>query len=341
MIIAVDAAGGDYAPHEIVKGAIKAAQEYKVDIALVGRKPVLHVLASRHLNKAGITIIDASQTIELHESPVKAVHSKPDSSIVVGINLVRDGVVSAFVSAGNSGAVVCAALFNLGRIEGIKRPALCGILNINPSAPVFLIDAGANVDCRPDYLVQFAELGTIYTRQLLDISSPRVGLLSNGEEEAKGNRLIRESHKLLKKGNVNFIGNVEGQDISKRTADVIVTDGFTGNIVIKTMEGLSDTFLNSLRQVGQRISGALHGHGLLHMVGLSSWAKRIDYREYGGACLLGVNGNIIIAHGRSQARAIKNAIGLAKQTVERDVCQIIKEESRKQATAIDDGNFDQ
>ncbi len=341
MIIAVDAAGGDYAPHEIVKGAIKAAQEYKVDIALVGRKPVLHVLASRHLNKAGITIIDASQTIELHESPVKAVHSKPDSSIVVGINLVRDGVVSAFVSAGNSGAVVCASLFNLGRIEGIKRPALCGILNINPSAPVFLIDAGANVDCRPDYLVQFAELGTIYTRQLLDISSPRVGLLSNGEEEAKGNRLIRESHKLLKKGNVNFIGNVEGQDISKRTADVIVTDGFTGNIVIKTMEGLSDTFLNSLRQVGQRISGALHGHGLLHMVGLSSWAKRIDYREYGGACLLGVNGNIIIAHGRSQARAIKNAIGLAKQTVERDVCQIIKEESRKQATAIDDSNFDQ
>ncbi len=329
MIIAVDAAGGDYAPHEIVKGAIKAAQEYKVDIALVGRKPVLHVLASRHLNKAGITIIDASQTIELHESAVKAVYSKPDSSIVVGINLVRDGVVSAFVSAGNSGAVVCASLFNLGRIEGIKRPALCGIININPSAPVFLIDAGANVDCRPDYLVQFAELGTIYTRQLLDISSPRVGLLSNGEEEAKGNRLIRESHKLLKKGNVNFIGNVEGQDISKRTADVIVTDGFTGNIVIKTMEGLSDTFLNSLRQVGQRISGALHGHGLLHMVGLSSWARRIDYREYGGACLLGVNGNIIIAHGRSQARAIKNAIGLAKQTVERDVCQIIKEESRK------------
>ena len=340
MIIAVDAAGGDYAPHEIVKGAIKAAQEYKVDIALVGRKPVLHVLASRHLNKAGITIIDASQTIELHESPVKAVSSKPDSSIVVGINLVRDGVVSAFVSAGNSGAVVCAALFNLGRIEGIKRPAICGIVNINPSAPVFLIDAGANVDCRPEYLVQFAELGTIYIRQLLDISSPRVGLLSNGEEEAKGNRLIRESHKLLKKGNVNFIGNVEGQDISKRTADVIVTDGFTGNIVVKTMEGLSDTFLNSLRQVGQRISGALHGHGLLHTVGLSSWAKRIDYREYGGACLLGVNGNIIIAHGRSQARAIKNAIGLAKQTVERDVCQMIKEESRKQVIAVGDSNFD-
>lgn len=340
MIIAVDAAGGDYAPHEIVKGAIKAAQEYKVDVALVGRKSLLHVLASRHLNTAGIMVIDAEQTIQLHESPVKAVSSKPNSSIVVGINQVRDGAVSAFVSAGNSGAVVCAALFNLGRIEGVRRPALCSIINLTPSAPVFLIDAGANVDCRPEYLVQFARLGSIYTSRILGVSSPRVGLLNNGEEETKGNYLFRETHKLLQKCDLNFVGNVEGQDILKRAADVVVTDGFTGNIVIKTMEGLSETFLSSVHEMGQRISGALHGHGLLQMVGVSSWAKRIDYREYGGACLLGVNGNVIIAHGRSQARAIKNAIGLAKQTAEGEVCRVIEQEGHGQPAAVDDADSD-
>jgi len=332
MIIAVDAAGGGYAPHEIVKGAIKAAQEYKVDIALVGRKTILHVLAGRYLRKPGITIIEASQIIEPHESPIKVIRSKPDSSIVVGIKLVKDGTVSAFVSAGNTGAVICAALLNLGKIKGVERPALGSILNLTPSAPVLLIDAGANVDCRPSHLVEFAQLGTTYIQQILGISSPRIGLLSNGEEETKGNRLTQESHKLLKNSNLNFIGNIEGQDILKRTVDVIVTDGFTGNIVIKTMEGLGDTFLK-LRQVGQVLTSASHlqGHALLYVVGLGSWAKRIDYREYGGACLLGVNGNVIIAHGRSQAKAIKNAIGLAKQTAERSISQIINEESNKQS----------
>ena len=312
MRIAVDAAGGEYAPHEIVKGAIKAAREYKVDIALVGKKPILHVLAGRHLGKPGISIVEASQTIEPHEPPMKAVRSKPDSSIVVGINLVKDGSASAFVSAGNTGAVVCAALLNLKRIEGVERPALGCILDITSSTPIFLIDAGANVDCRPSHLVQFARLGTIYVEEVLGISSPRVSLLNNGEEATKGNHLILESYKLLKKTNLNFIGNVEGQDITKGKADIIITDGFTGNIVLKTIEGLSDTFLSSLRQAGQR---------------LGSLARRTDYREYGGACLLGVEGNVIIAHGRSQARAMKNAIGLAKQTVERGIPQKIRGES--------------
>ncbi len=328
MIIAVDASGGEYAPHEIVKGAIKAAHEYKVEIALVGAKSMLHLLTGRYARKLKFKIIEASQVIEPHESPIKAIRSKPDSSIAVGINLVRDGTASAFVSAGNTGAVVYAALLNLGKIKGIERPAIGSPININ-SAPCLLVDAGANANCRPSHLVQFAQLGTIYAKHILGIDSPRVGLLSNGEEESKGNQLVKESHKLLKKSRLNFIGNIEGQDIPRKRADVIVTDGFTGNVVLKTLEGLSTTFQNLQQQIGQALTTAyrLQGRLLLHVVGLDSWTKRMDYREYGGAYLLGVNGNIIIAHGRSQAKAIKNAIGLAKQTVEQDLCKIIKDEN--------------
>jgi len=330
MIIAVDAAGGDYAPREIVKGAVKAAQEYGVEIALVGRKDVLHVLAGRQLRKSGLTIIEASQTIGPHESPVKAIRSKPDSSIVVGVNLVKEGRASAFISAGNTGAVFGAALLSLGKVKGVERPAIGCFLDVIPSMPTLLIDAGANVDCRPGHLLQFARMGTTYSKYVLGISSPRVGLLSNGSEETKGNSLVKESYRLLKKAdNLNFIGNVEAQDILNKTADVIVTDGFTGNIVLKTIEGLNDNFLSSMRQVGHVFSHAYHlqGRDLLQDIGLGSWVKRIDYREYGGAYLLGVDGNIIIAHGRSQAKAIQNAIGLAKKAIERDISRIIKEES--------------
>lgn len=329
MVIAIDATGGEYAPHEIVKGAIKAAQEYKLEIALVGRRDILYVLAGRHLGKLGMTVIDASQSIGPNESPLAAIRSKPNSSIVVGINLVRDGKASAFVSAGNSGAVVAAALLNLGKIKGVPRPAIGSFINITPLTPIFLIDAGANVDCRPEHLVWFANLGNLYVNQILGISSPRIGLLSNGEEESKGNKLIKESHKLLKSSALNFIGNIEGQDILKRTVEVIVTDGFTGNIVLKTIEGVSDNWLHSLSQAGQVFAKAyrLPLRALHRDIGMGSWTQRLDYREYGGACLLGVNGNVIIAHGRSQSKAIKNAIGLAKQTVERGICQRIKEEN--------------
>jgi len=329
MLIAVDTAGGEYAPHEIVKGAIKAAQEYEVDIALVGNKAMLHILASRYSRKASFTIIEANQVIEPQEPPIKAIRTKPNSSIVVGLNLIRDGTASAFVSAGNSGAVVAAALLNLGKIEGVPRPAIGSFINITPPTPTFLIDAGANVDCRPEHLVWFARLGNLYVNQITGINSPRVGLLSNGEEKTKGSKLVIESHKLLRKTKLNFIGNIEGQDILKRAAEVIVTDGFTGNIVLKTIEGISDSWLYSLGQVGQLFSKAYHlpARALHRDIGMDSWAKRLDYREYGGACLLGVNGNVIITHGRSQAKAIKNAIGLAKQTAERKISQIIKEES--------------
>jgi glycerol-3-phosphate acyltransferase PlsX len=181
--------------------------------------------------------------------------------------------------------------------------------------------------CRTSHLAQFAQLGSTYVKHLLDIDSPRVRLLSTGEEETKGNRLAQESYSLLKKSRLNFVGNIEGQDIAKATADVIVTDGFTGNIVLKTIEGMGDTFLRAARQVGYVVATAYHlrGRALLQEIGLGSWAKKADYREYGGACLLGVNGTIIVSHGRSQAKAIKNAIGLAKQTVERDICRIIRE----------------
>ena len=332
MIIAVDAAGGEYAPREVVEGAIKAAREYDVEIALVGSKAILHVLASRYMNKAKITIVDASQVIDFHEHPMEAVKSKPDSSIVVGINLVRDGAADAFVSAGNTGAVVCASLLNLGKIKSVQRPALGSFLDITPTTPTLLIDAGANANCRPSHLMQFARLGSIYFKHLLGNSSPTVSLLSNGVEESKGNRLVQESYSLLKKSNLNFIGNIEAQDISRKAADVIVTDGFTGNIVLKTIEGLGDTFVGLVRQTGHILSAASHfqGRELLSDIGLGSWVKRVDYREYGGACLLGVNGNIIVSHGRSQNKAIKNAIGLAKKTAEREICRIIKEESYEQ-----------
>ena len=222
-----------------------------------------------------------------------------------------------------------AALLNLGKVEGIERAAIGSFINITPSAPTLLIDAGANVDCRPKHLVWFAHLGSVYVREILGIGSPRVGLLSNGEEEKKGNRLVQESHQLLKKTGSNFIGNVEGQDILKKTADVIVTDGFTGNVLLKTIEVMSDNWLYSLGQAGQVFSKAysLPARALHRDIGMDSWAKRLDYQEYGGACLVGEKGNIIIAHGRSQAKAIKNAIGLAKRTAERGIAQKIKEES--------------
>jgi len=327
MLIAVDAAGGENAPREIVKGAIKATQDYGVDIALVGNKAVLHVLAGHDIKKLNLKIFEAKEVIAPNEHPMRAVKSKPNSSIVIGTNLVRDGVASAFVSAGNTGAVVCAGLLNLGKIKGVERPALGSFLDITPTTPTLLIDSGANADCRPSHLLQFANLGSTYVKNLLDIEAPRVRLLNTGEEEGKGNRLMQESYELLKNSGLNFIGNIEGQDISNRTADVIVTDGFTGNVVLKTIEGIGDSFINTLRQVGHVFSTAYHlrGRDLLKEVGLGSWVKRVDYREYGGACLVGVNGNIVVAHGRSQAKAIRNAIGLAKQTVERDICRIIRE----------------
>ena len=335
MIIAVDAAGGDYAPHEVVKGAVTAAQDFGVGIALVGRRNVLHVLTGRSSREETITIVDASQVIDYHEPPIKALQSKPDSSIVVGINLLKSGNAAAFVSAGNTGAVVAASLLTLGKAKGVSRPAIGCFLDTMSSIPPLLVDAGANSDCRAKHLLEFARMGSLYSKSILKIPSPRVGLLSNGTENGKGNRLVHETYKLLKKDKgINFVGNIEGHDITNRTVDVIVTDGFTGNIVLKTVEGYSDNFLTTVRQIGHVFSSAtrVRGRDLMRDIGLDSWTEKLDYTEYGGACLLGINGNVIIAHGRSKARAIKNAIGLAKETVERSITEVVQEENDEQTS---------
>jgi glycerol-3-phosphate acyltransferase PlsX len=327
MKILVDASGGDYAPREVVKGAIKAAAEFNdIEIALVGKKALLHVLVGKHLKKHNITIIDAPQNIGFDEHPVEAVKKKPKSSIVVGISQLKKGNGDAFVSAGNTGAVLCASLFVLGRIESIERPALASLVGLNRSNPAILLDVGANADCRPFNLLQFAQLGEIYAGHLFGINNPRIGLINNGEEETKGNRLAVESHALLKASSLNFIGNVEGKDLATGMADVIVTDGFTGNIILKTVEGLGDSFIK-LRQPKSETSGnhRLHGRALLADVGLGFLVKSMDFSEYGGACLLGVKGNIIVSHGRSKAKAIKNAIGLARSTAKGNICQKISE----------------
>jgi glycerol-3-phosphate acyltransferase PlsX len=326
MLIALDADGGDYAPREIVKGASEAADEYELDITLLGNKTILDMLVRRYAKKQKFTIIETSQTINCNEQPVQAIRSKPDSSIVVGIKMVQNGEASAFVSAGNTGAVLSAAFLNLKRIEGVQRPALCGIIHVNMANPILVIDVGANVDCRPSHLVQFAQIGTIFAKGFLNKESPRVGLLNNGEEEIKGNLMIRETYQLLKNSDISFIGNIEGQDILSGKADIIVTDGFTGNIVIKTLEGVTETFLNLLG-IGQsfKVDTQLQGSALVHYVDLTSMVKRMDYKEYGGACLLGINGNVVVAHGRSQSRAIKNAIHLAYRSAETGVVNAIRQ----------------
>ena len=326
--IALDAAGGDYAPHEVVKGAVKAVEEFDVEIILVGRKNIIRALGGKDLDKSRITIVDAKQVIDFNEHPLKALQSKPDSSIVVGINLLKSGDADAFVSAGNTGAVFGCALLTLGKVNGVTRPAIGCFLDRITAVPALLVDAGANADCRPEHLLEFARIGSLYSHYLLKIEKPRVGLLSNGAEEGKGNKLVQEAYDLLKSApDINFSGNLEGHDIAKRTHDVIVTDGFTGNIVLKTIEGFNDNFLSSVKQIGQVFSSAsrLRTRDLLRDVGLVSWAKKLDFTEYGGACLLGVNGVVIISHGRSQAKAIKNAIGLAKDTAASGIIEKIRE----------------
>jgi glycerol-3-phosphate acyltransferase PlsX len=326
IVVAVDAVGGDYAPQEVVKGAAAAAEEYGVHVALVGRTALLEKLLRRHRVKSALAIVEATEVIDCNEPPVQAVRSKPDSSIVVGTKLVRDGLASAFVSAGNTGAVVGAAFMNLERIEGVQRPALCGVVPVDSTNPALLIDVGANVDCRPEFLVQFGQLAAIFARGVLGIESPRVGLLNGSEAGIEPNPLAKDSARLLEDTNLNFIGSVGGNEILTGKADVVVTDGFIGNVVLKTIEGLADTIQTLLTaDKAFEVTRDLEGAALVHYAKLASLVERLDYQEYGGACLLGVNGNIIVAHGRSRARAIKNAIHLAYKASEAGVVQAIRE----------------
>jgi glycerol-3-phosphate acyltransferase PlsX len=325
VLIAVDAAGGDFAPHEIVKGALAAAEQFGIEVALVGRKTSLRMLERRLNKKSALQIFNAREIISFSDHPVQAVRNKRDSSIVVGTKLVRDGLASAFVSAGNTGAVLAAAYLYSRKYNKIERPCLCGVIGVNPLKPVLLIDAGANADCRPEYLKQFAGLGDLFASKILGILSPRIALLNIGAEESKGNILVKDTYQLLKNSNMNFVGNIEGHEILREKADVIVTDGFTGNILLKTMEGFGEFFGEIIDpQSATQVVSGLQGPALIHYSELISKARHMDYRAYGGACLLGLDSNIIVAHGRSQAVAIKNAIHLAYQVCQTGITDMIK-----------------
>jgi phosphate acyltransferase len=319
MVITVDAAGGDYAPREIVEGAVQAASEYDLEIVLLGDKKKIDALINNDNQRGKITTVNSEQEISCNENPVEAVRGKPKSSIVMGVQMVKDGSSDAFVSAGNTGAVMAASYLILRNVAGLERPALGVVIPVVQYEPFLLIDGGANADCRPGYLVQFARLGDIFARVFMGIEAPRVGLLNNGEEEAKGSSLTRDTYQLLKKEAMDFVGNVEGQDIFKGKIDVLVTDGFTGNILLKSMEGFADLLKDMVgkhkeSREAAKASGAE----------FSTMLKRMDFSEYGGASLLGVNGNIIVSHGRSKARAIKNAIRFARQSASLGVLEEIK-----------------
>jgi glycerol-3-phosphate acyltransferase PlsX len=336
MRIVVDAMGSDHAPLPDVAGAVAAAKEGGIEVILVGPEETIKAeLAKYDLGGARVSVRHAAEVVKMEEHTL-AVRSKRDSSMVVAMEMLRRGEVDGFVSAGNSGAVMAAALFYLGRLKGIIRPAITAIYPTVHGHCVVL-DVGANTDCRPEYLYQFALMGNAYAERVLGISKPRVGILSNGEEEGKGSTLVRESYALLKNSPLNFIGNVEGKDVPLGLADVVVTDGFTGNVVIKLSEGLIMAIAKMLKRaltggLLPKIGAILLLPGLLLCLpgallvspGLREMVKRLNPDEVGGAPLLGVRGPVIIGHGRSNAKAIKNAINAARQAAESGVLEAIQ-----------------
>lgn len=324
MRIVLDAMGGDHAPEVVVEGGVMAAREYGIEVVLVGPQEVVEAEMAKH-DTAGLSlpVVHASQVIEMTDEPSMAARTKKDSSMVVGMNLVKNGEADAFTTAGNSGGALAAALFHLGRIKGIKRPALSTVFPTRKGL-CFISDVGANTDCKPIYLLQFGIMGSAYAERVLGIPNPRVGIVSTGEEEGKGNILVKETVPLLKDSGLNFIGNVEGKDIPAGLADVVVTDGFSGNVVIKLSEGVASLLMGVMEEEIKKrptaVLGALLARGALREV-----KRRLDYTEYAGAPLLGVDGVVIIGHGRSNAKAIKNMVRVGKEAVEKGVLQAIKE----------------
>ncbi len=327
MRIVVDAMGGDRAPAAVVGGAVQAARELSLEIILVGQPGPVQAELERHdTSGLALTLRQASQVIEMHEHPAAAVKAKKDSSMLVGMDMIKRHDADAFFSAGNSGGLLAASLFRLGRIRGIRRPALSTVFpSQTPQGYCFLLDIGANADCKPEYLLQFAIMGSIYAERVLGIPNPRVAIVSNGEEEGKGNQLVQETVPLLKASAINFVGNAEGKDIVLGVADVVVTDGFTGNVVIKLAQGVSKFLLDLLKEEITSSSVSKMG-GILAKPAFAAVKSRLDYREYGGAPLLGVDGVVIAGHGRSDAVAIRNGIGVAAQTVENKVLDAIKQD---------------
>jgi phosphate acyltransferase len=329
LTIALDAMGGDHAPKAEVDGAVRAAGSLSVKVILVGQQDVVRRELEQHkgYQDLPIEIIHASERITMEESAAKAVRSKRDSSMRVASRLVRDGCAQGFVSAGNTGAVMATAKMVQGVVPGVERPAILGLLPTMEGQPVVLVDVGANVDSTPEMLAQFAVMGDIYSRQILRRPNPRVGLLSIGEEEHKGNDLTRAAGPLLKKLRLNFIGNVEGRDVYSGKVDVVVCDGFIGNVALKVSEGVGDLVKHLLREsLEATISGKI-GYAISKNA-FADFKKRLDYSEYGGAPLLGVRGGCIICHGRSNANAFKNAIRVAAEFSDGKVNQRIEEELR-------------
>jgi glycerol-3-phosphate acyltransferase PlsX len=321
--IAVDAMGGDQAPAEIVRGALRAVSEHGIAVTLVGRREAVEeeLRSAGAATRDGITIVDAREVIEMDEHPANAVRAKRDSSLVSSCALVAGGQARAVVSAGNSGAMLAAALFTIRRIPGIARPAI-GASFPSDAGQTFILDVGANTDCKPEWLAQFALMGDVYARTMLAIDRPRVGLLSNGEESEKGSELVQAAHPLIAALPIDFVGNVEGKDVFRGACDVVVTDGFTGNVVLKVAEGIGDFLFASIAREARKSFTGKVGGALLKPK-LRPLRDRVDYRKTGGALLLGVGGEVVIAHGRSDAEATMNAIRVAARAADQGVSNVI------------------
>jgi glycerol-3-phosphate acyltransferase PlsX len=326
MRIAIDAMGGDNAPKAIVEGALLAVKEYDVEVSLVGiRSEIEKYLTEEDKNNEKVTIIEATEIIENSDSPVTAIRQKKDSSLVIGLKQVKEGSCDALLSAGSTGAFLAGSLLKVGRIKGIDRPALSPLL---PTAKgmCMVVDAGANAECKPKNLEQFAIMGSIYMEKVMGIENPRVGLLNVGTEEGKGNELTKQSYELLKKlDNINFVGNIEARDVAEGVCDVCVCDGFVGNVLLKTTEGVAQVIFDMLKSMFME-STVTKLAALMLKKGIRGFKKKFDYKEYGGAPFLGINGIMIKAHGSSDARAIKNAIRQAKLLYDNKCLDIIRQE---------------
>jgi len=320
--IAVDAMGGDRAPQVVIEGAVLAARERDDEIILVGEPQAIERELAKHKNAPEFPIVAAAEVVPMHESPSAALRIK-DSSMKVGFELMKRGEADAVISAGNSGAMMAIGMLVMGRLPQVARPAILVVVPSSEKGTV-IVDAGANVDCKPHHLVQFGLMGSIYAERVLSIAEPRVGVLSNGEEESKGNDLTRAASAELSVSSVNFIGYVEGRDIFSGKVDVVVCDGFTGNIALKTMEGVASFAGAVLKDAFQKNFSSKLGY-FLSRTSLREAYRRLDYAEYGGAPLIGLDGVAIIAHGGSNPLAIKNAIRAAGDAVERQVNRHIGE----------------
>ena len=337
--VALDGVGGDHAPEATVQGALQAVEELGIPVCLVGPVRVLRRELGRFRRlPSGLELVDAPDVVAMDDPPVAVLRRKRRSSLIVCAEMVRDGQAGAMVTAGNTGAAWVAAKARIGMIEGIERPALAAILP-STSGQTLVLDVGANVECRPQHLVQFAVMGSLYAELVLGVARPRVGLLSIGEEEGKGGRRVAEGYRSLAGAGIRFVGNVEGRDIFTGDVDVVVCDGFTGNVVLKVAEGVGEFIVGALREAARR--SPLYGAGLLMAKGaFRDLKRRVDYAEYGGAPLLGVAGPVLIGHGRSSGRAIRNAVRSAAAYAAAGVVAAIGRETMRLAEARKRGGTD-